>query len=114
MPLFDDPEHSVAIHGPPTVTQDDAGGDVIAWPTVRAAAVPCSINLTGASTQDRFGQPGVVVTHVVAFGEGVSVQRGDRLVCDDTGEVLHVLGIRRGRAYGSVPALLYCDCEQVL
>lgn len=115
MALYDEPEHAVTIYGPPTVAAGTSGGDVITWGTVRASGVPCSINTTGASTQDRFAQPGIVITHVVAFGPDVTLpRRGDKLVADDTGLSLHVRGLRTGRACGGVGSLTYADCEEVL
>ncbi len=118
MALYDPSEcnHQATIYGPPTATPDGSGGTIIAWPTVRQADIPCSINTASASEVLRFAQMDIVVSHTVAIlaelltdGKG---HRGDKIVAD--GDVYHVKGIQNGRAMDDIPAFVYFPCEQLL
>lgn len=111
MSLYDDPSHTITIYGPPVATTDSAGGEVITWPTVRAASVPCILNPTGASEQERFGQTGIVRSFTVSIlTELASPERGDKLI-DSDGLQHHVKSIKVGLAYGNIPRLTYMDTE---
>lgn len=115
MALYDDPPHSVTIYGPPTTTRDAGGGVSVTWPTVRLAAVPCSINTASATERELFQQMGLFVTHTIAFLSAAlttPIQRGDKIVADDTGDTYMVKGLRAGRAYGSIPAFTVAQVEE--
>lgn len=115
MALFDAPPHAVATYSVDT-SRDAGGGETLAYTLVQSA-VPCSINTASAATQELFAQQGIRVSHTVAFLSSAlttAVTRGFKLVAADTGASFKVEGIRAGRAYGRVPALLYCDCSELL
>lgn len=117
MALYDAPPHSVTIYGPPTAVRDGGGGTTITHGTTRQANVPCSINTTGASSRGVFDQDGMTVTHTIAILTSVlssAVARGDKAVTDDTSETYHIVGIQKGRAYGSIPGFTYLQCQQQL
>lgn len=117
MALYDDPPMQATIYGPPTSSRDSAGGTNITWGTVRQSGVSASINTLSGSEIERFAQMGLTVSHrvgVLSSKLSNSVQVGDKIVADDTGESYHVKSIERGRAYGGVPSFTYLNVEQLL
>jgi hypothetical protein len=115
MALFDTPPHAVATYSVSTA-RDAGGGEALTY-TLAQSAVPCSINTASAATQELFAQQNIRVTLTVAFLSSVlttAITRGFKLVAADTGASLKVEGIRAGRAYGRVPAFVYCDCSELL
>lgn len=114
MPLWDNPPHLVTSY---TVDVSRTGGGTTLSYTSAQSSIPCSINTASASEVALYAQQNIVVTHTVAFLSAAlttSVTRGMKLVAGDTSLAFYVKGIRSGRAYGGVPAMTYCDCEQVL
>lgn len=105
MSLFDDLQHSVSIFIP-TVTQDAARGEVITWPTLRAANVPCLIRSGGGSERDEFDQTQRPrSTHTIAFSDyDGGVQPGDKLVDDNTGQTYRFTGDNPQQGYGGIEA----------
>ena len=115
MALYDDPPHAVDVYTSASSTDSGGGVRVSYSASPSRSAVPCSINTASASEAERYAQQNIVVSHTVAFlGSAVTLLRGYKLVATDTGEAYHVHGIRKGRGYGGVPALLYADAEQIL
>lgn len=113
--LYDSPTHAVTSYT--LATARDAGGGTTYTYSSAQAAIPCIINTASASTQELFAQQGIRVTHTVAFlasAVTTTLVRGMKLVADDTSVSLHVEGIRQGRAYGNIPAMVYADCSQIL
>lgn len=112
MSLWDDgAEHTATFYGPPVATTDSAGGEVLTWPTVRTADVPCIVNPTGSRTEERFGQQGILRTYTISFlSDYATPARGDKAL-DSLGNYHHVLGIKPGQAMGDVPSLSYVDTE---
>lgn len=114
--LWDNPEHTGTLYGPPTATRDSAGGTTIAWPTIRQASIPCLINTAGASEQERFRQQQIVVTHTVSILRSALTTdpaRGDKFTSSE-GQSFHVHGISLGRAFMNIPAFVYLHCEELL
>ncbi len=117
MPIYNHPPHRCTILGPPTATTDSSGGEVIAWPTTRQAAVPCIINTASASEQMLFAQQGIAVSHTISILSASltsAVARGDKVTADDSGASYHIEGIRAGRAMGGVPAFTYLQVREML
>lgn len=115
MALYDSAPHACATYSV-NATRDAGGGETLAYTLVQSA-VPCSINTASSSTQELFSQQGIQVSHTVAFLASVlttAITRGFKLVAADTGASFKVEGIRAGRAYGRIPAFVYCDCSELL
>lgn len=115
MSLYDDPPHSVDIVKQ-TAGSDSGGGVALGYTTV-ATAVPCLIDTASGSERETYAQRGITVSMTVAFlAESLPVElvRGMKLTPTDFGNGLHVRGIRKGRAMGGIPALVYADCEEQL
>lgn len=113
--LYDSPTHSVTSYSLSTARESGGAGTAYTY-TSAQSAVPCIVNTASASTQELFAQQGIRVTHTVSFLASAlttTLTRGMKLVADDTGVSLHVEGIRQGRAYGNIPALVYADCSQL-
>lgn len=104
MSLFDDMPMSVTIYGPPTVTRDSARGEVITWPVVRAANVPCLILQGTATERNEFGQEQrQVAQNSIAFGESDGgIEPGDKLVDDNTGATYRFTGDRPQQGVGGI------------
>lgn len=105
MSLFDDLPHSVTIYGPPNTVQDASRGEVITWPTVRAANVPCLICAGPGGERDEFDQSQRPVnTHNIAFAgdNDGGVQPGDKLVNDKTGATYRFTGDRPQQGVGGI------------
>lgn len=114
MALWENAPHSVDTHSV-TSGADDGGGVELTY-TVAQSSVRCSINTVSAAEQLRYAQMQIFVTHTVAFLSSdltTALTKGMKLVATDTSESYHIRGIRKGRAYGSVPALTYADCEHI-
>jgi hypothetical protein len=115
MPAYDNPPHSVNTYTS-SVSRDLGGGTTVSY-AVADSSVPCSINTASASEVEFYRRKDIVVTHTVAFLASAlttTLVKGMRIVTADRSESYHIRGIRRGRAYGSVPAFVYADCEQAL
>ncbi len=115
MALHSNPPHRSSTYS--QATSRDAGGGVASAYTLVQAAIPTSINSASSSTQEMYGQQGIRCTHTCAYLASkltTPLTRGMKIVADDTSESYHVVGIRLGRSYGSIPAFLYADCEQIL
>ncbi len=104
MSLFDDLPHSVTIHGPPTVTADNAGGEVITWPVVRAAGVPCLILTGQGGERDEFSQSQRTRNqHTIAFSDyDGGVTNGDKVTDDKTGATYRFTGDRPQQGVGGI------------
>jgi hypothetical protein len=105
MSLFDDMQHQVTVLGPPLVTQDSARGEVITWPTVRAAGVPCMIRVGAGGERNEFDQSQRPrSTHSIAFNgdNDGGVQPGDKLVDDNTGQTYRFTGDMPQQGYGGI------------
>jgi hypothetical protein len=114
MALHSNPPHAVDTYTVASGT--DAGGGVQLTYTLAQSAVPCSINTSSSSEQERFSQQQQTVTHTVAFLTATlttSLTRGMKLVTSDRSESFHVHGISHGRAYGTIPAFTYAYCESL-
>lgn len=114
--LFDNPPHRVSIYS--TSTSQDAGGGVTLnySATPAQAAVPCLLNTASARTVDWYSQSGNLVSHTVAFASSalaVALTNDMKFTDDDTGKTYKIVGIRAGRAMGTVPALTYADVQQL-
>lgn len=117
MALHDNPPMRVTIYGPPTAARDGGGGEAVTWPTVRQAAVPCSIDTAGGTDRLVFSQMGMFVTHrigILTSALSSDVARGDKVVADDTGDTFIVHGISKGRSYGNIPGFTYLSVESQL
>ena len=136
MALYDNPTHLVSIYSVAS-TRDLGGGTQLTY-TLRSDALPCIINTLSSSEREMYAQQGIEVTHTIAFlarklpqesflasaGQLMGIlgltypeptlSRGSMIVTNDRSESYHVRGIRSGRAYGSIPAFVYADCEQIL
>lgn len=115
MPLWSNPPHAVTVYTS-APSRDSGGGTKITWSSLQSA-VPCSINTASSTEQELYARRDIVVTHTVAFLSSAlttALAKGQKLIADDTSTSFHIRGIRRGRAYGNVPAFTYADCEQVL
>lgn len=113
--LWDNPPHLCTIQSVASGT--DAGGGVTLTTTDVQTGVKCSINTASASTRLEFAQDQIAVTHTIAFLTSdltVTPQRGWQLTADDTGVKYLIQGIRRGRAYGPVPAFTYIEVSELL
>lgn len=113
--LWQHPPHRVSVQRP-TAGRDSGGGTTVTYTTVQAG-VPCSIATLASAEVARFGALPVRVTHTVAFAAAalsVTLLPGDVLVTDDTGDRYRIQGLRSGRAYGTIPAIVYAECEQLL
>lgn len=113
--LFHYPPHQARVLRP-TVSRDSGGGILTSY-AVLATGLYVSINTLSSGPEERLGTEVTRVTHVVAFLSAsltVPIQPGDIFETEDTGHRFRIIGMRRGRAYGSIPALTYCDCEQML
>lgn len=105
MSLFDNLPHEVNVLGPPNVVQDSSKGEVITWPTVRAAGVPCLIRQGTGSEQNEFGQSERQrATHSIAFGpdNDGDVQTGDALEDVNTGVRYRFTGDRPQQGVGGI------------
>lgn len=104
MSLFDELPHAVSIYGPPTVTNDASGGQIITWPTLRAAAIPCLILQGTGSERDEFSQSERQrAQHSIAFGcNDGGIQEGDKLVDDRTGAAYRFTGNRPQQGVGGI------------
>lgn len=115
MALHDSPPHAVTLLSVTSGT-DNGGGTSLTYATAQSA-VACSINTASSSIRQLFAQDGIVVTHTIAFLASALTTvpvRGWKATTDDRSENYHVHGIRHGRAYGTIPAFVYLDCEQQL
>lgn len=115
MALYDSPEHRVTTYS--LASGRDAGGGNTAAYTAVDSAVPCTINTASASTVEKYAQDQIQVSHTVSFllaALATPLTRGMKLVAADSSASFHVEGIRTGRAQGSIPALLYADCREIL
>lgn len=113
--LWHRPPHRVSVLRP-IAGRDSGGGTTVSYTTVQSA-VPCSISSLDSDEIARFAMADVRVTHTVAVAAAylsVTVMPGDVLVADDTGDRYRIQGLRRGRAYGHIPAMVYATCEQIL
>ena len=112
MALYDNPEHACSVYDVTSGT--DAGGGVSLTYTLSQSGIPCSINLTGASRQERHGREVIVRTYSVGFlGSAVTLTDGCKLVTSDS-RTLHVTAFRTGYAYGGIDALTYAEAEEVV
>jgi hypothetical protein len=104
MSLFDELPHSVSVYGPPTVTTDASGGEVITWPTLRAANVPCLILQGSATETGDFSQSqNQRVLHSIAFSDyDGGIQPGDKLVNDLNGRTYRFTGGRPQQSVGGI------------
>ncbi len=105
MSLFDNMEHRVTVYGPPDVTTDSSGGEVITWPTVRARGVPCIILEGFGGERNEFSQsqrPRGSVTITFGCYDG-GVEPGDKLVDDKTGSTYRFTGDKKQQGYGGIP-----------
>lgn len=112
--LSDSPPHVCSSYTA-TTSRDSGGGTQWSY-TLAQANIKCSINTLSSSTQRKYGQDQVVVTHCVGILAAfltTPITPGMKLI-DDRGLSYHVLGIRLGREYGGIPQLFYADCEQIL
>lgn len=115
MALWDNPPHRVTVYTG-AASRDLGGGTKITY-SAGQAAVPCSINTAGATEVEFYARQDILVSHTVAFLASTLTTvlvEGMKLVTDDRSESFEIVGIRRGRAYGSIPALFYADCRQAL
>ena len=115
MALWENPPHAVSSYTS-DVSRDGGGGTQLVF-TLAQSAIPCSINTASASTISLYAQSAIRVTHTVAFlasAVTTALTPGMKLVADDTSDSYHIGGIRKGRAYGSIPAFVYADCDQIL
>lgn len=104
MSLFDNLPHSVSIYQP-TVTKDSSGGEVITWPTLRAANVPCLICAGQGTERDEFGQSQRPRSgHSIAFAgdNDGGTEPGDKLVDDNTGKTYRFTGDRPQQGVGGI------------
>lgn len=114
MALYDAPPHLTSVAS--SVPSTDAGGGVTLTYTTVMSDVPCSINTVSGTEAERFAQMGLEVSHVVAYltsALSTSLVRGMKIT-DSDGNSYHVEGIRKGRAYGSIPAFTYANVRQLL
>lgn len=104
MSLFDSLPHQVTILGPPTVTNDASGAQIITWPTTRTANVPCLILQNTGSERDEFSQSERQrAQHTIAFGcNDGNIQVGDKLVDDKTGASYRFTGNRPQQGVGGI------------
>jgi hypothetical protein len=112
MALFDNPTHTVTLSSLTTGT--DTGGGVSNTYATAQSSVPCVINTASSSTRELFAQQEILVTHTVAFLASALTTvptPGWKLTTDDRSESFRVHGIRYGRAYGTIPAFVYLECE---
>lgn len=113
--LWDNPEHRVTSYT--LTTARDSGGGTTNTFTSAQASIPCQINTASASEVELYAQQGIRVTHTVSFKSSTlttALVRGMKLVTDDTSASLHIQGIRKGRAFRSIPAFVYADCVEQL
>lgn len=106
MSLFDNLPHKISIYGPPNVELDAAGGEVITWPTLRAAGVPCIILAGAGSERDEFEQSQRPrSTHTITFGcnDGGALP-GDKIVNDATDETYRYTGNKSQQGIGGIPS----------
>lgn len=116
MSLFDNLQHSVDIYGPPLVEQDTSKGEVITWPTLRAASVPCLIRQGAGTERDEFGQSQrPVSTHTIAFAgdNDGGVQPGDKLVNVNTGKSYRFTGDMPQEGYGGIESFNIISVREV-
>lgn len=116
MSLFDDLPHSVSIYGPPLVTPDSSGGEVITWPTLRTAGVPCLIRRGTGSENDEFNQTQrQVATHSIAFSDNDGgLELGDLLINEKTLEKYRFTGDRPQQGVGGIEDFNIITVRQLL
>lgn len=104
MSLFDDLPHSVSVYGPPVLVNDTSKGQIITWPTLRAANVPCLILQGTGVERDEFDQSQrQVAQHSIAFSDyDGGLQVGDKLVDDRTGISYRFTGDRPQQGVGGI------------
>ncbi len=108
--LTDVTPHSLTCYGPPTVTRDAGGGEVVAWPTARGVIGGLLATLSG-DEQELFAQAGLVVTH--RFGtKDTTAARGDKMTLGSRS--FHIKAIQTGEAWGSFPVLRYVLLQEIL
>jgi hypothetical protein len=108
MALHDNPPHRVSFLS--VTSSTDGGGGVSLSYASAQAAVPASVNTASSSEMELFSQQGIVVTHSIAVltsALSVTPSRGWKITDDGTSATYHIEGIRRGQAYGGIPAFTY-------
>ena len=110
MPLYDNPPHTADVYSIASTT--DSGGGSGSTFTLAQSAVPCFAPTVGSGESERFAQSQIVTQHEIHFKTSaltVSLTRGWKLVVN--GATLHVKGIVRNQAAGTIPALMRVTCE---
>ena len=115
MPLWANPPMAVDLYSP-TSTRDGGGGVAVAY-TLAQSACPCSIATNSASERDQQGTTDVAVSVRIAVLKAALTTvpgRGWKAVETGSGRQHHVTGVSEGRAYGSVPELVYLEATEQL
>ncbi len=104
MSLFDNLPHAIDIYGPPLVTVDNAGGEVITWPTLRAGSVPCLICANQGGERDEFNQSQRTRNqYTIAFSDyDGGVDNGDKIIDLGTGATYRFTGDRPQQGVGGI------------